>query len=158
MSKLIIAKSLGILFVLIGFVQLISEIKDIAWSLFDLSHPNHFMKIPDYILLGPVSLICHFVIPIVTIISGYGIFKIKKWGWLSGIIICAVILLKNIPGIIYSFFVIIKTRNLPIPKFHEGAHIIVVRLWPTFIYTSVSAVLIFLLTRNSVREVFKKRV
>ena len=152
----IIIKLLGVLFVATGLLQLISKAKGILWSLFDLFHPNHFVKIEDYILLGPISLFFLVVLPVAALISGYGMLKIRRWGWLLAIISCLITFIMNFYGAVNFILANYKVQNPPMPKFPEGAHIVVVSMWPTYIYAGVSAVLILLLTRNSVRDAFRK--
>lgn len=154
MNKSAIIKLLGILFVALGSIQLILNARDIWWSLSNLFHPDHFMTIQDYILGGPTSLFFHLVLPVATPISGYGLLKIRRWGWWLAIINCVVTFISSFIGIVYFAIASYKARNLPMPKFPEGAHIVVVSMWPTYIYAVVSALLILLLTRKSVKDAF----
>ncbi len=147
-------KLLGVLFISVGSIQLILNAKRIWWSLFDLFHPGHFMTIQNYILTGPTFLLVLLVLPVSILISGYGLLRIRRWGWFLATINCVVTFIRNFPGIVYFAVASYKARNLPMPKIPEGSHVFVISMWPTYIYAVASALLILLLTRKSVKDAF----
>jgi hypothetical protein len=154
MSRSAIIKLLGILFVATGSIHLILNAKGIWWSLFDLFHPGHFMTIQDYFVVAHLSLLLRLVLPVAILISGYGLLEIRRWGWSLAIINCVVTFIRNFLGILYVAVVSFKLRNQPMPTFPEGGHIFVVSMWPNYIYILASALLMFLLTRKSLRDAF----
>ncbi len=154
MNKQTMIKYLGVFFIVVGSLQLIFWAKDIWWSFDGLFHPSSFITIQEYLFFSATSLLFLIALPIAILIAGYGIMKIRKWGWLLAMIVCIVSLISSFYGAIYFAILSYKSRNIPMPKIPEGYHVEVIRMWPTFIYALISAFLILVLKRRSIRQEF----
>ncbi len=149
-----IVKILGSFFIAVGSLQLLSGAKDIWWSLEMWLRPSSFMTIQEYLFFTATSLLFLIVLPLVVLMAGYGMVTIRRWGWFLAMIACIARFVFSLYGTINFAIASYKSRNVPIPRIPEGAHVGFVSMWPTYIYALSSALLILLLTRNSVRKMF----
>jgi hypothetical protein len=147
-------KILGSFFIAAGSLQLISGARDIWCSLEMWLRPSSFMTIQEYLFFTAISLLFLLVLPVAVLMAGYGMVRIRRWGWVLAVIACVVRFLFSLYGTINFAIASYESRNVPIPKIPEGAHVEFASMWPTYIYALSSTLLILLLTRNSVRKAF----
>ena len=147
-------KLLGIFFVAVGSIKLLSSAHGIWWSLNGLLRPSSFATFQDYLLYSAVSLFFFIILPLVILVAGIGILKLKKRGWQLAILVCAITFIINFIGIINFSCAVYKTHNIPMPPIPKGAHVGIVSMWPTYISAVISPLLIWLLTRKSIKTAF----
>jgi hypothetical protein len=152
MNKEKIIKLLGTFFIIVGSLQLILYAKDIWWSLVFLFNPSPLRSLQENLLLSAASFLLFVMLPLAALIAGFGILKIKKWGWWLAIASCILTFIVNFYRTINFAITTYKFKNQPIPPIPEGAHVIFISMWPTYIYTVISALLIILLTRKAIKD------
>lgn len=157
MNKEKTIKLLGIFFIIVGVLQLIFNAKDIWWSLVILSYPSSF-SLHEKLFFTAVSLILCFALPLTELMAGFGIIKIKKWGWWLAIVSCIITFIANFYGTINFAIASYKFQNTPIPTAQEGAHIEFISMWPTYVYAIVSVLLIILLNQKSLKNAFRPQI
>ncbi len=152
-KKIIFIKSLGAFFMLTGLLELILDRKEIYWNFRGLIHGNEFIGKPgDYFLFHGLSGI-FFVLILAAIVAGYGLMKLKKLSWALSVAGCTVLFFSALYGII-SVAVLTAQRTVPMPNvLPNGA--VVQYVWPTYLVALISLALIILLSRKSIREIFK---
>jgi hypothetical protein len=146
-------KILGSFFIAVGSLQLISGAKDIWGSLEMWLRPGSFMTIQEYFYFTAISLLILIVLPLAVLMAGYGMVRIRRWGWFLAMIACVARFLLSLYGTINFAIANHKSLNIPIPKIPEGAQVELVSMWPTYIYALSSALLI-VLSLEIVRKVF----
>jgi hypothetical protein len=149
-----IVKLLGIFFIIVGALQLILNTNNIWWSLVDLFHPSSSRSLQENLLLSAACLLLFLTLPLATFIAGFGIIKIKKWGWWLAMANCIITFVINFYGTINFAITSYKFRNLPIAAIPQGTHVIFISMWPTHIYAIITALLIILLTRKLIKNAF----
>ena len=152
MNKEEIIDFLGAFFIIVGGLQLFYYANDIWLSLFILFHPSPQMSLQENLLWSSTSLLLLVVLPFATSIAGFGILKIKKWGWWLAMASCILTFIVNFYGTINFAIASYKFRNLPMPTIPEGSYFIFISMWPTYIRAIISALLIILLTRKSIKD------
>jgi hypothetical protein len=154
MNKEKIIKLLGAFFIIVGGLQLILNTKNIWWSLVDLFHPSSLRSLHENLLLSAACFLVFLMLPVAIFIAGFGILKIKKWGWRLAMASCIITLIINFYGTINFAINSYKFRNLPIPTISESVHVVFVSMWPTYIEALISALLIMLLIQKSIKNSF----
>ena len=149
-----VIKLLGALFITTGSLQMIFSAEGIWLTLANLFRPGSFWSIQAYLYYSVAGLFFLIILPSAIIMAGIGLLKFKRWGWQLAVTVCAITLIVRLIGTINFAYAVYKTWNLPMPKIPEGAHVDVVSMWPTYIYGIISALLILLLTRNSIKGAF----
>jgi len=152
MNKEKIINLLGAFFIIVGGLQLLFYAKDIWWSLYILFHPSPQMSLQENLLWSTASLLLSVVLPLATLIAGFGILKIKKCGWWLAMTSCILTFIVNFYGTINYAIACYKFRNLPMPTIPKDTYFIFISMWPTYIYTIISALLIILLTRKLIKD------
>jgi hypothetical protein len=155
MNKKKIINLLGTFFIIVGGLQLILYASDIWWSLVFLFQPVSSMSLQEYLLWSAASLLLYVILPLASFIAGFGILKIKKWGWWLALASCIITFIINFYGTINYAITSSKFRNMPMPEIPEGYNVIYISMWPTYIYTISSALLIILLTRKLIKDAVK---
>jgi len=146
-----IIKNLGIFFILIGTIKLFSNINGVWMLLTVLSHPNS-LSFEDYLLYGFIPLLFLFFLPLLIIIAGIEVFKKRKLGWQLAMAVCIITLIINVVGIINFAYAVYITSNIPMPSISNGSSVGIVSMWPTYVSALVNILLIFLLTRKSIKR------
>ncbi len=154
MNKNKIIKLVGVLFIIVGSLQIILKVKGIWWSLTFLFRPNAYPTAYDYLLYSTASLFFLIILPLAILVSGIGLIRIKRWGWMLAITVCTITFFIKSVGTINFVFAVYKLKDNPIPPFPNGAVVGYVSMWPTYIYGIASGLLILVLTRNSIKQAF----
>lgn len=143
-----LVKLLGAFFIIVSILQLILNAHNNWLSLTDLFRPYSLRSLKEYLFL---SLFFSFALPIATLIAGFGILKIRTWGWWLAMMSCIITFIANSYGAINFAIACYKFQNTTIPTVPEGAHIEFFSMWPTYMHAIVSALLILLLKQKSVK-------
>jgi len=154
MNKDKIIKLLGALLITTGSLQLIFSAEGIWLTLAGLFRPSSFWSFQAYLYYSAASLFFFIILPSAIFMAGIGLFKFRQWGWQLAVTVCTITLIVKLIGTINFAYAAYKTWDLPMPKMPEGAHVGIVSMWPTYIYGIISALLILLLTRNSIKSAF----
>jgi hypothetical protein len=147
-------KFLGAFFVAVGSFKLLSNVQGIWWFLANLFRPSAYPTFHDYLFYSSASLFFFIIFPLGILMSGIGIFKIRKWGWQLAVLVCTITFIISFIGIINFAYAVYKTHNIPMPPIPKGAHVGIVSMWPTYISAVISPLLIWLLTRKSIKTAF----
>jgi len=150
-------KFLGVLFITVGSLQLMMGANDIWWPLVFMFSPSAYPSVHDYLFYSAASLFFFIILPLAIGISGIGIIRIRRWGWLLAIMACTITFIVKFIGTINYAFAVYKSKGNPMPTIPEGAQVAgFVSMWPMYIYAITSALLILLLTRSSIKKTFNK--
>ncbi len=150
-------KILGVLLVAGGTAKLFSNLQIIRWSLVNLFQPGAFTVFHDYVILNVEFMFFFLFLPLAILISGIGVFRIRKWGWKLAILVCAITFLVNFIGIINFAHAVYELQSSPMPPLSEGALNKIMSMWPTYVSALVSALLIVFLTLKSTIIIFNNR-
>jgi hypothetical protein len=151
-------KFLGVIFITVGLLQLILGAKDIWWHLVFIFRSSAYPSVHGYLFYSAVSLFFFIILPLAIGISGIGIFRIRRWGWILAIMVCTITFIVKFIGTIYYAFAVYKSEGNPMPTISEGAQVAgFVSMWPTYIYAVTSALLILLLTQSSTKKAFNNK-
>ena len=154
MNKEKIINLLGTFFIIVGTLQLILNTNNIWWALRDLLHPSSLRSLKENLLLSVSGLLIFFVLPLATFIAGFGIRKIKKWGWKLAMASCIITFIINFYGTINIAINSYKFRNMPMPAIPQGTHVVFISMWPTYTDALISALLIMILIQKSIKNEF----
>jgi hypothetical protein len=147
-------KLLGVLFIAVGSLQTFLRAKDIWWLLTFLFRPNAYSTVHNYLFYSAASLFFFIILPLAILVAGIGVIRIKRWGWILAITVCAVTFIVKLIGTMNFEFAVYRLKDHPIPPITEGAVVGYVSMWPTYIYGIASGLLILVLTRNSIKKAF----
>jgi hypothetical protein len=156
-NKLTTVKLIGTLLIIIGSIQLIMSAESIWWFIAILFHPGSYNSYLEYLFDSAISLL-FTSLPLAAIIAGYGLLKNNTWSWQLAVVTCLCMFILNLLGVI-KFAVLCYQWSItpvpPIPPISEGKYYVesgYFSMWPTYIYTVVSALLIIMLNRKSVKN------
>ncbi len=151
-------KILGVLLIIVGSSHLIFKAKVIWWTSQSFFHPGSFMSTQEYIFHVLASILVLILLPLATLISGYGLFRIKKWGWILAMISCGTTFILSCIGTISFAIVSNKYRTIPMPNIPVDMHVETFSIWPTYIKVVISALFMFTLKRPSLRQEFNENI
>lgn len=153
-SKKGILRIIGVVLLFFGLLKIISRADDIFFSINIFFVPNTHNTLAEILYISGSILFFGLCLPILAIVSGWGLIKIKKWGRTWALIVLLSVFATNFLGAINFAIVSYQSRNIPMPKIPEGYHVESVSMWPTYIYALISALLILILKRKSLRQEF----
>jgi hypothetical protein len=158
MDKNKIIKILGAVFVTVGSLRLIWTLKDSWWALAWLFRPSSFATMQVYLISSATSLfffIISIILPLAIFIAGFGIIRIKRWGWILAVTVCSVTFIIKFIGTMNFAFAVYMLKDNPMPPIPKDAVVVGhVSMWPTYIYGIASGLLILVLTRDSIKKEF----
>jgi len=150
-----IIKFIGAFLILKGFVMLFSDAQGIISSVQSLFRPSSFYPNSFYFEFAGLTIIYIILLPL-TITAGYGLIKVRQWGWALAMVVCSMTLILSIYGISTFAIVSYQYRNISISQLiPEGSDVKAVSMWPTYIRALMSSAFILLLARKSIRMNFK---
>jgi hypothetical protein len=152
-----IIKTLGALFIVTGLLQVVCGAEGIWWSLRSLLNPSSFVSIQKYLIFGVTSIFFLLLIPSATLIAGYGLVRVKKWSWILALSLCVITFVLSCYGSIKFAIASYTHRNMLMPQIPEEAHVETARMWSSYIKLLVSALLILVLKRETLREEFNTK-
>jgi ABC-type glycerol-3-phosphate transport system permease component len=63
-------------------------------------------------LIRPVTILLDVILLVLAVVAAFGLFKVKRWGAVLGIIISILLILLTIPGMLRIFSAVILFENL----------------------------------------------
>ena len=109
---------------------------------------------PKLLWFGMLVLLLSVVIPLIAIISGWGLLKLRPWAHLSALSISVLMFTITFFNTIYFLVQSYYARNVLVPKIPEGAIVTHVSMWPMYITVIVSGVFILVLRWKPIRTLF----
>lgn len=151
-SKITLIKILGSLLIFFGLFKLIYGINGVWWPIRVLLTPSTYNTLSELFFFGGTTLLLSLILPILALVSGFGLIKVKKWGWIWSIIVSLIIFVINFSGTINFAVASYLLRDVPFPEISEDAVVASVSMWPTYIYALISILFVLILTRESVKK------
>ncbi len=140
--------AIALVLILWGVYKFVSQARGTWLTLrYGLSDPN-------FLWFNMLHLLFFVMIPLIAIISGWGLLKLRPWAHLSALSISVLMFILTFFETIYFLVQSYYARKVPVPEIPEGTIVGYVSMWPTFITVIVSGVLILVLRRRPIRTLF----
>ena len=147
-KTIILIKFIGLLLISASFLHIYLNAKGSWFTI------KNFFSL-NYLGLGLLGLLLHIVFPLLFILSGYFLFKLRTWGWGSSLILLTLLFIKKFSEAGYFAYAIIKFQNLPMPEISEGSVVEKISMWPVYITAFMCLVIIWVLTRKPIKEIIQ---
>jgi len=152
-----IIRFIGLILIVWGLWTIISEYQR-TWSSARYGILSSIAD-PEFIPFIILFLLYNVILPLCALVSARGLLGLKPWGRISALVIS---LLLFIHAAFESIFFVVRrfsSRDLPIPQTPDGTIVIVgyVSMWPAFITVLLSALIVYILTREPIKRDFCKR-
>jgi len=150
---LYIIRVVAILMATTALYSLLGLIKVIWWKLTFLSNDDHWQEVIDWSFIWYVGLALLWLL---TVISAYGLFRVRSWAWRLAFWVLTVDLLIRLSGIIHIW---LHRQPGPPPAFNtdQGGVVVIGSFshWPVYLMTTLSLIIIIILLQKPIRSLFK---
>jgi hypothetical protein len=146
-----ILRAIALVLILWGVYKFVSQARG-TWLTV-----RHGLSDPKFLWFHMLFLLVAVVIPLITIISGWGLLKLRPWAHLLAIGISVLMFILSFCETIYFLVQRYYAGNVPVPEIPEGTIVGYYSMWPTYITVVVSGVLILILWWRPIRNLFAEK-
>ena len=110
----------------------------------------------SYVWFVVLTFAYSVVLPIIAFASAYGLYKFRPWARMSALTLCSFVLLTGLYSAVRFVVETYQYQGVSPPPISDGAVFIDVSMWPAYITSLVSGILILLLLQDFVKRGFTK--